>query len=191
MTKIKLYILRFIVFLLIFALMVFVINYFMSENPFYMMAHDAGASIQVWLDANGDGQKGEDESFLPDVCVWAGYASSSEPRWNEMCEGSGYLTDKNGAWSQFFPGGSCKEIYTAVNPPENYFPTTPVIVHGCNAEFGISQEKPASASQAINIGEYLQREVKKEVVIGWTKIGIAAVLVSVFAGFLSVKIVRS
>jgi hypothetical protein len=64
-------------------------------------------------------------------------------------------------------------------------------VHGCSAEFGLSQEKPAYASQAINVGEYLHRESEKENVIGWIKMGIIAVLISVFAGFLSVKIIRS
>ena len=191
MARAKIIVLRIIAFFLVFAGVVFAINYFMSENPFYV-AHDAGANIKVWLDTNGNGKRENNEPFLPNVCVWAGYASSFQSLggWQYICSHPYFSTDSSGIWSEFFAGGSCPEIYNAINPPENYFPTTPTIANGCSVEFGLSQEKPTVEIKSQDVGLYLEKESQKETTIFRVKIGIVVLLISVFAGFVSFKIIR-
>ena len=178
-------------FLIVFAGTVVSISYFNSKNPFYV-AHDAGANIKVWLDADRDGKRDNDEPFLPNVCVWAGYASSFQSlgTWQKICHDPYFVTDSGGTWSEFFAGGRCGEIYNAIHPPENYFPTTPTIVNGCSAEFGLSQGKPLFEIQSPIVEQYLQQEKRKEITIFRTKIGLAIISISVFAGFVSLKITR-
>jgi hypothetical protein len=192
MAKAKIIVSRIIVFFLVFAGIVVAINYFMSENPFFV-AHDAGANIKVWLDSNGDGKRDNDEPFLPNICVWAGYSSSfqSSGGWEEICKKQYFMTDSGGARSEFFAGGSCAEIYNAINPPENYYPTTPTVVKGCSVEFGLSQEKTRSEIQSQDVWLYLQKERQKEITIFRVKTGVVVLLISVFAGFVSFKTIRS
>src|SRR5215217_3960407 len=156
MEKAKIIVLRTIVFLLVFAGIVAAINYFMSKTPFYV-AHDAGSNIQVWLDTNGDGKHDNEEPLMPNVCVWAGYASSFQTlgAWDEICNKQHFRTDASGTWSEFFAGGNCTEIYNAINPPENYFPTTPTVANGCSAEFGLSQVKPSFEIQLPDVRQSL------------------------------------
>ncbi len=191
MAEAKIIVLRIIVFLLVFVSVVVAINYFMSADPFYV-AHDAGASIRVWLDINGNGKRDIDEPSLPNVCVWAGYASSFQTlaTWEEICKKQYFMTNARGEWFEFFAGGSCGEIYNVINPPEHYFPTTPTIVNGCFAEFGLSQEKPTFEIQSPDVGPYLQKENQKEIMIFRMKTGLAIALISFFAGFVSFKIIR-
>jgi hypothetical protein len=191
MARVKIIGLRIIVFLLVFAGVVFAINYFVSNNPFYV-AHDAGANIKVWLDTNANGKRENNEPFLPNVCVWAGYASSFQSLggWQKICDSQYFSTDTGGAWSEFYAGGSCQEIYNAINPSENYFPTTPTLVNGCSVEFGLSQEKPSFEIKSQDIGLFLEKENQKETMILRVKIGIVALLTSAFAGFVSFKTVR-
>jgi hypothetical protein len=191
MAKAKIILSRIIVFFLVFAGAVIAISYFMNENPFDV-PHDAGANIRVWLDSNGNGKKDNDEPFLPNVCVWAGYASSFQAlgAWEEICKKQYFMTDFDGAWSEFFAGGSCPEIYNAINVPENYFPTTPTIVNGCSVEFGLAQEKPTFEIQSPDAGLYLQQESQGEITTFRVKTGIVVLLISVFAGFVSFKTIR-
>ena len=191
MAKAKIIILRIIVFCLVFAGAVVAINYFMSESPFYV-PHDAGSSIRVWLDTNSDGERDNDEPSLPNICVWAGYYSSFQSlgAWEEVCKKQYFMTDSSGTWSEFFAGGSCTEIYNAIHPPENYFATTPIVVNGCSAEFGLSREKPTFEIQSPDVGLYLQKESERETTIFRLKTGIFTVLIAVFAGFVSFKTIR-
>ena len=191
MAKAKIIVLRIIVFLLVFAGVVVAINYFMSDNPFYV-AHDAGANIKVWLDGNGNGKRENNEPFLPNTCVWAGYASSFQSLggWQEICNKQYFSTDLSGAWSEFFAGGSCPEIYNAINPPQNYFPTTPTIVNGCSVEFGLSQEKPSLEIKSQDVELYLEKASQKETTTFRVKTGIVVLLIFVFAGLVSLKTIR-
>jgi len=191
MARAKIIVLRIFVFFIVFAGIAFAINYFMSENPFYI-AHDAGANIKVWLDTNGNGKRENNEPFLPNICVWAGYASSfqSWSGWQEICNNQYFSTDSSGSWSEFFAGGSCPEIFNAINPSGNYYPTTPTIVNGCSAEFGLSQEKPSIEIKSQDVGLYLEKESQKETTIFRLKIGIVVLLIFVFAGFVFFKIIR-
>jgi hypothetical protein len=191
MTKTKVFVLRFFVFLLVFAATVFTIIYVASNNHFGAF-HDAGASIIVWQDTNGNGKRENNEPFLRNICVWAGYSSGFQYRggWQEICNDKYFTTDSSGAWSDFFAGGSCSEIYNAVNPPENYFPTTPTIAKGCSAEFGLSKERPTVEIISQDIEQYLEKEDQKETTMSWVKFGIVVLLISVFSGFVSFKIIH-
>ena len=191
MAKAKIILSRIIVFFLFFAGAIVAISYFMSENPFYV-PHDAGANIRVWLDSDGNGKKDNDEPFLPNVCVWGGYASSFQSlgAWEEVCKKQYFMTDSDGAWSEFFAGGSCTEIYNAINLPENYFPTTPTIVNRCSVEFGLAQEKPPFEIQSPDVGLSLQQESQEELTIFRVKTAVVLLLISVFAGFVSFKTIR-
>lgn len=191
MATAKIIALRIIVFFIVFASVVVAINYFMSDNPFYV-AHDAGANIKVWLDTNGNGKRENNEPFLPNTCVWAGYASSFQSLggWQEICNNQYFSTDPSGAWSEFFAGASCPEIYNAINPPQNYFPTTPTIVNGCSVEFGLSQEKLSFETKSQDVGLYLEKESQKEITTFRVKTSIVVLSISVFAGLVSFKTIR-
>jgi hypothetical protein len=197
MAKVNFFILRFLIFWLVFAGTLFVINYFMSNFHFGAVG-DAGASIKVWLDTNGDGKKDNNEPVLPNVCFWSGYITYYESdynhppfnNWKEFCNNRANTTDTDGAWSEFLPGGNCTDYYNVINPPGNYFPTTPVLVNDCNAEFGLSQGKATSKTPSINVGQYLQNQVEKKRILEWIKIITFLVSVSLFSGFITVKIIR-
>jgi hypothetical protein len=191
MAKTKIIFLRIIVFILVFAGVVFAIIYFMSANTFYDV-HDTVTNIRVWLDTNQNGKRENSETFLPSVCVWGGYASEFQDMggWQYFCSHPYFETDSNGLWSEFFAGGSCPEIYNVINPPENYFPTTPTIVNGCLAEFGLSQEKPKVEIKSQDVGQYLEKESQKEITIFRVKTGIIVLFIFVFASFVSFKTIR-
>lgn len=188
----KTLVMRNVTFLLVFVGTVFVINYWINKNPFHV-AVDASVSIKVWNDKNGDGIKEARESFMPNVCVWGGYASEFTDWW-KICESEYYLSDSNGNWSKFVAGGECDELYSAVNPPSGYRPTTPVVVNECLAEFGLISDDSANTAYSMDVGQYLQerwaKEESNEEVALWLTLGISFVLISVFAGFISFKLVR-
>jgi len=102
MAKTKIIILRIVVFLLVFVGTAFVINYFMSENP--PLLYDSEANIRVWLDSNRNGVRENNEPFLSNICVWAGYASQFQylGGWQKICSNQYFLSDSSGAWSHFF-----------------------------------------------------------------------------------------
>ena len=155
----KALIIRIIVIFLVIAGAVAAIAYFMGdESPFYY-AHDAGANVTVWLDTNGNGKQDGDEPFLPNVCVWGGYLSDFQSLggWQEICQDKYSLTDESGGWSEFYAGGTCDEIYIAAQPPKGYRPTTPLVVNGCNAEFGFAPSDPTSKIPGPDIAQYLQQ----------------------------------
>jgi hypothetical protein len=191
LAKIKIIVLRLIVFFLVFVGVVVAINYFMSENPFYV-AHDSVVNILVWLDTNGNGKREINEPFLPNICIWAGYASDFQylGGWQEICSSQYFSTDSSGAWSNFFAGGSCPEIYNAIKLPEDYFPTTPTVANGCSVEFGLSQEKPTVEIKSQDVGHYLGKESQKERIILGVILGSVILLISVFSGFVSFKTIR-
>lgn len=187
MAKAKIIVLRIFVFLLVFiGIVAFIIEY-----PVYKLG-DAGAGIIVWLDMNENGVREDDEPLLPNVCVWGGYAPSFQAAggWQGICDRQYYLTDSDGTWGEFFPGGSCSEIYNAINPPENFFPTTPTVANGCFVEFGLSQEKPVLEVESQDAGLYFEKERRKEEIIHGVKIGGIVLLISAIAGLVSFIIVR-
>jgi len=189
----KTLVLRIVTFLLVFMGTVFVVNYWINNNPFHVSV-DAVASIKVWNDENGDGKIEEGEPFMPNVCVWGGYASDFTD-WRKICESEYFVSDSNGGWSEFFPGGECDELYSAVNPPIGYRPTTPVVVNGCSVKFGLVLNDSANtAAMPVNVGQYLQemkaREEGNENVVFWLTLVVGFVLISVFASFISFKLIR-
>lgn len=197
MAKVNFFILRFLIFWLVFVGTLFVINYFMSNFQFGPVS-DAGASITVWLDTNGDGKKDNNEPFMPNVCFWAGYITYDQneynqppfSNWKEYCNKQDNMTDINGSWSEFLPGGNCIDYYIVINPPNNYFPTTPTFVNNCGAEFGLSQQIDKSRRSSKNVGQYLQYQVEKKRLIEWVKIIAFLALVSIFSGYVTVKIIQ-
>jgi hypothetical protein len=104
------------------------------------------------------------------------------------------LSDSNGGWSEFFAGGECDELYSAVNPPIGYHPTTPVVVNECSAEFGFISDGSANTAYSIDVRQYLQersvQEERNEDVALWLTLGISFILISVFAGFVTFKLIR-
>ncbi len=199
MSKVKIIILRIIVFCLVFVSEVLAIIYFTDENftSKDYIYFDSITTVNVWLDVNENGKRENDEPFMPNVCVWAGndLEVNAFDSWQEYCSNEYFLTDSNGAWHELVAGVGCSEVWNTVNVPENYFPTTPTIANGCEVEFGLSQEKPAFEIQ--DGGLYLTERLReKEVIynknkrISDIKNGLLILLTSVFAGFVSFKTIR-
>ncbi|HUI88797.1 MAG TPA: hypothetical protein VLX61_08730 [Anaerolineales bacterium] len=195
MANVKTVVLRFLVFLFVFVATSCVTGlafYYFSTIypiPFAYEEHDAGASIEVWLDANGNGIWDNNEPAVPNTCVWAGYLNSFT-NWQDICNGEGYKTDTQGVWGDFFPGGTCEEIYNAVNIPNGYFPTTPTVVIGCTAEFGLAQEKPTSTMQSAQFLKDIQKIQENEYTIHRLELVAVMILILIFAGFVSIKVIR-
>ncbi len=192
----RLTILRILTFLgILVAISVAYIGYHLLEMNYYLFgASDVGAYVEVWLDKDGDGRKGEDEPPLEGICVWAGYASypvekytySLFSNWEEICQIEGYRTDASGKWSDFFAGGTCNEIHILVKPPEDYRPTTPLAVNDCSAEFGLTQDSSLSKAPISFTEEYLRRQV----VLEKLKQTLVLLVVAAIAAIVSIKLVH-
>jgi hypothetical protein len=190
MKKAKIITLRFIVFFISFAGFILALEYFLTQRDFAVV-HDAGAFVRVWHDLNADGIRDNNEPPLSNVCVWGGYASSYRlfRSWSDICKNQYFMTDSNGEWSEFFAGGRCSEIYILVNPPAGYRPTTPLTVNSCSAEFGFVPSDVTEIQQ-LDWKQYLQELNEKEILVSRLKLGIEMVMSSVFAVFVSMKIIR-
>ena len=189
MENVKIIILRIIIFVLVFTGLLIPNFYFMVEDPFYLKQQPIVSTIKVWLDTNGNGKRESNEPHLPNICVWAGDAWSFQilGGWQNICYFPDSSTYLSGARGYFLIGDSCSKIYNAINPPKDYFPTTPTIVKGCSAEFGLSKEKPLVEMKQQDVGLYLAKESQNEDTILNVKIGVGILLISLSAGFVSFK----
>jgi hypothetical protein len=122
---------------------------------------DASASATAWIDQNNNGLEDAGEIPLHGVCVWFELSSPLSTNIDQTgdCSTSSSRTDQQGVWGGgFLPGGNCSEIYIFVKPPTGYEPTTPVMVHGCIAQFGFVPTGSVPAKRLLSPDEIIRRE---------------------------------
>lgn len=108
-----------------------------------LLAGDAAAAAEVWLDEDSDGVWDPGEPPLTDVCIWESNQALdiSTAEIAEICAGSVRGVREDGHWEgSFRAGGSCDDIYIYARPPEGYAATRPPVARGCFAQFGFAPE---------------------------------------------------
>lgn len=103
----------------------------------HQVMHDAGYSVHVWEDTNGNGIEDAGENPMSDVQIQ--FVGSGNGLLWEID-----LTDENGNANAFSPGGTCGDYQIYLSVPTGYRPTTPVLDQGktCNANFGLTPYNP-------------------------------------------------
>ena len=177
---------------LFFVVFAITILWCVNSTPFALSGgtHDAGAYINAWLDANGDGKQNNNEPSLPNVCVWGGYGYQFSS-WDEICNSEYFVTDSGGKWSEFFAGGSCDQIYIAAKPPQGYRPTTPLIVNGCWSQFGFIPSNSTPESLSPDVKQFMQQEDDKRLKTNFLQVGIGTVLFVSLMGLAPFKVDRA
>jgi hypothetical protein len=130
----------------------FFVPYFWMVLP----AGDGSASVTTWLDSNANGIKDPGENNLPNVCVWSAFDLDSGAVFPVSCETS--ITDDQGRWGQFLPGGSCDKLFVFAKAPKGFQATTDLVSNGCDAKIGFVQENVAVNHKVLNIREYIQQQ---------------------------------
>jgi hypothetical protein len=96
-------------------------------------ASESSYSTLVWEDLDGDGKQGADENPMSGVIVQI-VDSSNGLLWQRA------VTDSDGNIFPFTPGVGCEQYDIYLSVPDEYWPTTPVIVNTTNcatAKFGL------------------------------------------------------
>lgn len=191
--------------LLVAAVILFAIGANVLLNLSVTGAHDAGAVATVWLDKNGDGRRDANEPPMEGVCAWADTTPRAfgDQQISRMCGGPdpNWHTDSSGQWPprsssggiNFFAGATCDDVYIYIKPPENYQATTPLIVNGCEAQFGIAPVGASTPTANARYEDYTQPlEAKQQTrqFIAALPIIIVIIGVIVLAVLASVKLVR-
>ena len=97
------------------------------------IASDSSYSTLIWEDLDGDGKQGEDENPMPGVVVQI-VNSSNGLLWQRT------VTDSDGNIFPFSPDDSCEQYDIYLSVPDDYWPTTPIVVNTPNcatAKFGL------------------------------------------------------
>ena len=141
-------------------------------------ARDGQASVTAWLDKNANGLKETDEPPLPGVCVWYSYRPDSVD--SVPCDFSDYgVTDEQGNWVKFLPGGRCDTVYVFVKAPNGYQPTSDSASDGCSAQFGFVENDVTVSHKILSINDFARRKIT---ILWMTRICVGLFVVAV-AGF--------
>ena len=89
----------------------------------------------VWEDADGDGRQGPDETPMAGIVVQIVDASNGL-LWMRP------VTDSDGNTFPFSAGDSCGQYDIYLSVPDDYWPTTPIVVHTQNCEIARFGLKP-------------------------------------------------
>jgi hypothetical protein len=153
-----------------------------GEGSYWVFgARDGQASVTAWLDKDANGIKETDEPPLSGVCIWTGYRPDSIiQNYSDPCKFSdSAVTDEQGNWGEFLPGGSCDSIYVFAKAPEGYQPTTDLASNGCSAKFGFVENDVTVSRKVLSIDDFARRKIT---MLWITRIGIGLFTVAV-AGF--------
>lgn len=139
---------------------------------------DDVASVTAWQDKNANGIKDDDESPFPGVCIWYGYRPDSViQNHSDPCQFSDNgVTDEQGNWGQFLPGGNCEDIYVFAKPPNGYQPTTDLASNGCSAQFGFVENGVEVSHTVLSIDDFARRKIT---ILWVNRIGIGLFIVAV------------
>ena len=166
---------------------------------------DSGATAVAWFDEDGDGQRDPGESPLAGVCIWAGTILSpyGEPWLLRKCaadygyglSGASGQWPANRQWLPFFAGAHCSDVHIYAVSPPGYYATTPLVVNGCDAQFGLNTRgsgiwAPPSVPRPQELVAALQR--RQALATGLRVTAVIAIPLAVIAGaaFAAISIVR-
>jgi hypothetical protein len=164
----------------IFPLINYVYDYFTEGDGAYRFfpVGDGQASIIAWYDRNANGIREDGEVPFPGVCIWTGYRPDIDhPNLVDPCVSyANDVTDEQGQWGRYLPGGSCENYYVFAQAPDGYQPTTDLATNGCSAEFGF---EATVSHKVLSIDEFTRR---KATILWVTRIALGLFIVA-FAGF--------
>ena len=167
----------------IFPLCYLVYDFFtVGEGSYWIFgARDGQTSVTAWLDKNANGSKDTNEPPLSGVCIWAGYRPDSViQEYSDPCNFSdSAVTDEQGNWDKFLPGGSCDNFYVFAKSPDGYQPTTDLTSNGCSAQFGFVENGVTVSHKVLSINDFARQ---RTTVLWITRIGVGLFIV-VVAGF--------
>jgi hypothetical protein len=147
----------------IFPLISFVYDYFTEGEGAYRFfaVGDGQASIIAWYDRNANGIREDGEGPFPGVCIWTGYRPDIDhPNFVDPCISySNDVTDEQGKWGRFLPGGSCENYYVFAKAPDGYQPTTDLASNGCSAQFGFVENDATVSHKVLSIDEFTRRKI--------------------------------
>lgn len=167
----------------IFPLCYFIYTFFTNGEGSYWIfgARDGQATVSAWLDKNANGLREQNEPSFPGVCIWSGYRPDSVIQdYTYPCKFSDYdVTDKQGLWGKFLPGGNCDIFYVFAKAPDGYQPTTDLASNGCSAQFGFVENSATVSHKVLSIKEFSRRQITdlwiKRIGIGLFALVIASV----------------
>lgn len=110
---------------------------------------DAGTSIYVWEDINGNGVSDKGEPPLQGVNLIIHVKLEEEDVFTpslESCESPIYATNEMGLISTSFIASLCNQIYVYACTPDGYIPTTSITANGCSLRFGFKKESSLDIS---------------------------------------------
>ena len=140
------------------------IYYFFTEGEgsyWVFGARDGLASVSAWLDKNANGIREQNEPPFPGVCIWSGYRPDSVIQdYSDPCQFyDSHVTDEQGTWGQFLPGGSCETFYVFAKAPEGYQPTTDLASDSCSAQFGFVENGILVSHKVLSINDFARRQI--------------------------------
>jgi len=133
-----------------------------GEGSYWIFgARDGQASVTAWLDKNANGVKDTGEPPLSGICIWYGYRPDSVIQdYSDPCKFSDYaVTDEQGNWGKFLPGGSCDTIYVFAKTPDGYQPTTNLASDGCSAQFGFVKNGVTVSQKILSINDFARHKI--------------------------------
>lgn len=131
-----------------------------GEGSFWLFGVGDGlASTTAWVDSNTNGIQDPDEKSLANVCIWYGYSPEAGSSLDSFCEFGSVenrnITDDEGKWGQFLPGGKCSEVFIFAKTPEGFQATTNLASDGCNAKFGFVAQGVQVKQQILSVDEFI------------------------------------
>ena len=153
-----------------------------NSLPGFYAIGDGMATVITFIDLDLDGVRDVAEPGLPGVCIRPSYNSELPDDFAEQdpCQHDEfYLTDAQGRWGDFLPGGDCADLYVFAIPPEGFQSTNSPVTTSCSAEFGFADESIAIDRSFLTAEEFTSRRRTLAVASYWGAIlailGLAAV----------------
>jgi len=123
--------------------------------------HDGAGFVITFIDQDTDGVRDSSEPPLPGVCILSGYrpdipAAFTEP---DPCHYEDYdVTNQQGFWERFLPGGDCTGLYVFALPPAGFQSTNTPAARACSAAFGFAPDGISVTRDFLTVDEFAGRE---------------------------------
>jgi len=123
--------------------------------------HDSAGFVITFNDLDADGVRESSEPPLPGVCILSGYRPDPPQALAEAnpCHYEDYqVTNEQGVWEKFLPGGDCTGLYAFAVPPAGFQSTNTPAARACSAEFGFVQEGTVVKNRFPTSAQFASRE---------------------------------
>jgi hypothetical protein len=142
---------------------------YLSQTALYLSIfglRDGIGTVSAFVDLNADGVRDPSEAPLQGVCILSGYRPNPPGPFTDPdpCHLEDYdVTDSEGRWDRFLPGGDCGMLYVFAVPPSGYHSTNTPASKACSAQFGFVQDSVPVSRRLQTVEEFARREKTREV----------------------------